>query len=105
MDLDKIKAGLQEALEKERKAGAPEKQPRRLNVKRSPRKNSTFGFNMTENPADDLVMEEFIGPTPLIDDVRYIGLEDMGALLGFDEEHQDVEEGPRTWSWLRMKRN
>lgn len=92
VNLDVIKAGLQDVIKKERKekkvGGAPRKR----------RGDSNLSFNMSSNPVDETApivnIQEFVGVTPLADDVKYYGLEDMAHLFGFDEE-DDFEEGEK----------
>lgn len=143
IDMDVIKAGLQDAIEKEDKirrrrrgtdrgsggihvgvAGSENdyvtplprvfddrvKNSNKLRFRRL-RKNApsakatNVNWNMSSGPSiDEYAMEETLledvitGPSPLVDQERYIGLEHMASLLGFDDdddeecEEQDEEE-------------
>jgi hypothetical protein len=127
VNLDVIKAGLQDALERDRRArtgggaannGAPDggtsitsRFMRRRNQRQASIKGgSNFTFNLATNPVDDVIpivdtqKIGLDGSTPLTDDLRYVGLEDMAALLGFEEDEQ--EEAPAQnsgwgFGWLR----
>jgi hypothetical protein len=126
VNLDVIKAGLQDALERDRRAktegtangGAPDgaasiasRFMRRRNQRQASSKGaSNFSFNLATNPVDDVIpivdtqKIGLVGSTPLTDDLRYVGLEDMAALLGFDEDEE--EEAPAQnsgwgFGWLR----
>ena len=62
-------------------------------------KATNVNWNMSSGPSiDEYAMEETLlediitGPSPLVDSERYIGLEDMAALLGFDDDDEEYEE-------------
>ena len=91
VDLEVIKEGLQDVIKKERK------QKMSNTVARKKRPGGSLTFNMNANPIDDAApivdIQEYAGPTPLADDVKYLGLEDMARLFRFDEddEYEDIE--------------
>jgi hypothetical protein len=102
VDLDVLKAGLQDAIEKGRKEKHPTAAPP---GSRFMRRRQNFSFNMAVNPVDDIApivdLEEYAGPTPLTDDIKFYGLEDMATLLGFDEEAEEVSRHRRRGLRLR----
>lgn len=114
MDLDVIKTGIEDALEKERKNTSAQpgkegiywaKPPRYWNRRGQRNGSGNFTFNLQENPIDEIApIPDFVGgPTPLTDDIRYVGLEDMGALLGFLDDSDDEEQPPPKRSWFQTK--
>lgn len=114
VDLDVIKTGIEDALEKERKNTSAQpgkegiywaKPPRYWNRRGQRNGSGNFSFNLQENPIDEIApIPDFVGgPTPLTDDIRYVGLEDMGALLGFLDDSDDEEQPPPKRSWFQTK--
>lgn len=113
VDLDTIKAGLQDALEKKRNeegkvANAKAKYLRRW---RNRRKSLDFSFSIAEDEEEDdeELLEYFmLGLNPLMEEVEGLNPKDRAAYLGFRSSLEDFavdeEVVPERPSWLSFFR-
>ena len=94
VDLDVLKAGLQDALERER--NAPKEDHNEAFTRQPQVRNDSGNFNMSANPAEeDMIFPieelEFVGSTRMIDDLLHV------------EKKEESVRGFPGWSKLRLK--
>jgi hypothetical protein len=94
VDLETIKVGLQDALERKREEGNVASRARFLRRRRRRQQPADFSFNIADDPIDETeeYLEYFmLGLNPIIEGAQTLELADRAAYLGFRASLQDFE--------------
>jgi hypothetical protein len=108
VDLETIKIGLQDALERKREEGGVASRARFLRRRRRRQQPADFSFNIADDPIDETeeYLEHFmLGLNPIIDGAQTLELADRAAYLGFRASLQDFEveeEDPVPGKWFSL---